>query len=240
MASTMTRLAALPSRGRPASPDRLRAPALTGRRFSAGQVASLVPSPLSTPLASVVVLLLLLATLTLRAHQSAIGGVVAWASTNINNLSDHPITAMLASAFVMPGGLGPDLIVVAVTFTVLERAIGAWRTAFVVLAGHVIATLLTEYGLEIGVRAHLFPLSDMDRPDVGVSYAMYAALGASSLLLRGRRRRIAVAAVVGVTLVPLLIDPGLTTAGHLLSVLIGAAAMVVCARPSISHDRVAS
>lgn len=199
----------------------------SGRTTFDRHVVGVLRSPLSTPLASATVLLLSLAAIVLRSHPADTDGVVAWTSTNINNLDHHPIPSMIVSAFVVPGGLVPELIVVAITFAFLERGIGPWRTAVVAVSGHVLATLITEYGLDLGVRAHLFPLSSTDRSDVGVSYAMYAVLAASTLLLTGRRRGVAVAAVIGATLIPLLIAPGMTTAGHALSVAIGFAVITL-------------
>src|SRR5882757_9231029 len=149
-----------------------------------------LPSPRATPLASAMVLLLLLATLTVRlAFPGDTDTIVAWASTNVQNLATHPVAAMLASAFVVPSGLPPELILVALGFTLLERSIGTLRTAVVALSGHVLATLLTEYG------AYLLTDSARDRPDVGVSYAMFAVLAAGALRLTGRLRIAAILAV---------------------------------------------
>ena len=188
-------------------------------------LAQVLPSPTATPLATGMVLVLLLATLTLRLRPDEADAVVAWASTNLHNLAHHPVAAMLTSTFVMTGGLLPDLLLVAVGFAILERAVGARRTALIALAGQVIATLLTEYGTELAAHWQLLAESSSARIDVGVSYAMYAVLAASVLTL-ARPAKLGGLLVVGAgVLVPFLLDPDLTSTGHLLSVAIGIAIM---------------
>jgi hypothetical protein len=181
----------------------------------------ILPSPRATPLATAMVLLLLGAALVLHLlFPDNIDDVVDWTSTNLHNLARHPVAAMLASAFVVPTGLVPELVLVAVGFTLLERSIGTLRTAIVALSGHVLATLLTEYG------APLLADSAPDRPDVGVSYAMFAVLAAAALRLTGRARILAVLAVGAAVLIPFAIELDMTTTGHLLSAVIGPLTMV--------------
>ncbi|HEX4727905.1 MAG TPA: rhomboid-like protein [Jatrophihabitans sp.] len=188
-------------------------------------LAQVLPSPTATPLATGMVLLLLLDTLTLRLRPGDADAVAAWASTNLHNLAHHPLAAMLTSTFVMTGGLLPDLLLVAVGFAILERAVGARPTALIALAGQVIATLLTEYGTELGAHWQLLAEPSSQRIDVGASYAMYAVLAASVLTL-ARPAKLAGLLVVGAgVLVPFLLDPDLTSTGHVLSVSIGIAIM---------------
>jgi hypothetical protein len=192
--------------------------------------AQVLPSPTATPLATTMVVLLLLAALMLRTHPSDISAVVAWASTNLHNLAHHPVAAMLVSTFVVPSNILPELVIVAVSFAVLERAVGAGRTAVIALAGQVIATLLTEYGADLGAQWHLLAESSAERPDVGVSYVMYAVLAASVLSLTGRAKLIGMLIVSVCVLVPFLLTPGMTTTGHVLSVAIGAVTMTLLQR----------
>jgi rhomboid family protein len=199
--------------------------------------AQLLPWPTVTPLATAMVVLLLTTALLLRTHPGDIGTVVAWASTNLHNLAHHPVAALLVSMFVVTGTLLPELLVVAISFAVLERAVGALRTAVIALTGQVVATLLTEYGADLGARWHLLAASSADRPDVGVSYVMYAVLAASVLLLVGRARLVGVLAVGGCVLVPFLIAPGMTSTGHVLAVAVGAATMALMQRHARRRDR---
>ena len=199
--------------------------------------AQLLPWPTVTPLATAMVVLLLTTTLLLRSHPGDVGTVVAWASTNLHNLAHHPVAALVVSMFVVTGALLPELLVVAISFAVLERAVGALRTAVIALTGQVVATLLTEYGADLGARWHLLAASSADRPDVGVSYVMYAVLAASVLLLVGRARLVGVLAVSACVLVPFLIAPGMTSTGHVLAVAVGAATMALMQRHVRRHDR---
>jgi rhomboid family protein len=200
------------------------------RSACARNAAQLLPWPTVTPLATAMVVLLLTTALLLRTHPGDVGSVVAWASTNLHNLAHHPVAALLVSMFVVTGTLLPELLVVAVSFAVLERAVGALRTAVIALTGQVVATLLTEYGADLGARWHLLAASSADRPDVGVSYVMYAVLAASVLLLVGRARLVGVLAVGVCVLVPFLIAPGMTSTGHVLAVAVGAATMALMQR----------
>jgi len=199
--------------------------------------AQLLPWPTVTPLATAMVVLLLTTTLLLRSHPGDVGTVVAWASTNLHNLAHHPVAALVVSMFVVTGALLPELLVVAISFAVLERAVGALRTAVIALTGQVVATLLTEYGADLGARWHLLAASSADRPDVGVSYVMYAVLAASVLLLVGRARLVGALAVGACVLVPFLIAPGMTSTGHVLGVAVGAATMALMQRHVRRHDR---
>ena len=206
---------------------------LAGRlRSITRRAARVLPSPRTTPLATAMVTLLVLAAVWLRTHPGQIDEVAAWTSTNLHNLARHPVAAMVASAFVVPEGLLPQLIVVALGFAVLERAIGAWRTAVVALSGQVFATLLTEYGAALGARLNLPVEAAPDRLDVGVSYVMFAVLTAAALRLHGLTRIVSLVAIGASVLVPIAIAPGLTTTGHLLSVAIGATSMALLTRRS--------
>ena len=174
------------------------------RSAFARNAAQLLPWPTVTPLATAMVVLLLTTALLLRTHPGDVGTVVAWASTNLHNLAHHPVAALLVSMFVVTGPLLPELLVVAISFAVLERAVGALRTAVIALTGQVVATLLTEYGADLGAHRTCWRRLSFDRPDVGVSYVMYAVLAASVLLLVGRARLVGVLAVGVCVLVPFL------------------------------------
>ncbi len=79
------------------------------------------PRPRRVPFTYAVVTSVVLISFFLHTHADAINDVVAWSSTNVHNLIRHPITATIASAFVVPDRLFPDLLIVAVTFALLER-----------------------------------------------------------------------------------------------------------------------
>ena len=179
-------------------------------------------------------LLLLVPALVLHMYPGDTSDVVAWTSTNLDNLAEHPVAAMLTSAFVVPGDVVPQLVVVAVSFAVLERALGAVRTAVIALTGQVVTTLLTEYGAKLGTQWHLIGGSSAHRTDVGVSYVMYAVLAASAMLLTSKTKFAALLLVSACVLVPFIVSPGMTTTGHVLSVAIGGATMMALRRRSTS------
>ncbi|HEY2834260.1 MAG TPA: hypothetical protein VGJ14_17680, partial [Sporichthyaceae bacterium] len=79
--------------------------------------------------------------------------------------------------------------------------------------------------------------SSAERPDVGVSYVMYAVLTASVLLLVGRARLVGLLAVSLCVLVPFLIAPDMTSTGHVLAVAVGGATMALIQRHARRRDR---
>ena len=200
----------------------------------ARRAAQVLPSPMSTPLATATALLLLVPAMVLHVYPGDTSDVVAWTSTNVDNLADHPVAAMLTSTFVVPGDVMPELAIVAVSLAVLERALGAVRTAVIALTGQVVATLLTEYGAKLGAQWHLIGGFSAQRTDVGVSYVMYAVLAASAMLLTRKTKLAGLLLVSACVLVPFVLSPGMTTTGHVLSVAIGAAAMMAFRRRSAS------
>lgn len=167
------------------------------------------------------VVLAVLATVLLRTHPADLDDVVAWSSTNIHNLTRHPISALVTSAFVIPGSLLPELALVATGLLALERAVGTRSTLAVAAGGHVLATVLTEYGADLAGRLQLVAAAP-DRPDVGISYLMFAALGGAIALRSGVLRLLGSLLLTAMVAVPFLLAPGLTTTGHLLALGIGA------------------
>ena len=105
-------------------------------------------------------------------------------STNAANLADHPVNALLGSAFVLdPAGdglpaTGLALVGVAICLGVLEREAGPWRAVAVVLLGHVGATLVTAFVISSGV----YPTDLTDVVDVGPGYVACAAAGGITVL----------------------------------------------------------
>src|SRR4029078_5874991 len=95
--------------------------------------AQLLLWPTVTPLATAIVVLLLTTTLLLRTHPGDIGTVVAWASTTLHTLAHHPVAALAGSMLVGNCTPLPEFVVVALSFAVLERAVGALRTAVIAL-----------------------------------------------------------------------------------------------------------
>ncbi len=200
-------------------------------------VGSLLPGPRATPFTFVLLLMLAATTAALRWGATDDASVLRWASTNLVNLNHHPVSSLLASAFVSEGNITFDFIVLAVACAVLERRSTAMRTALVITGGHVIATLVSEGAVRIAITTHSDPRAAARQLDVGISYVMYTAVGAALGFLPARWRRLGLLAAVGYVGVPFLSDPGLTTGGHVLSLAIGLASWPFLMP---THDRAAA
>jgi hypothetical protein len=150
--------------------------------------------------------------------------LLRWASTNIDNMTTAPIRSLLASALLLPGGYW---VVYAValggSLGWLEARVGTLRAVGVFLSAHVLATLVTEGGVWIGVNLGDVPNAARAQLDVGVSYGMWASIAAAAVLLP-RRFRAPVAALLSLgVVVPIISDYNMTAAGHVLSFAIGLA-----------------
>ena len=194
------------------------------RRAARWFVAAL-PSPRRTPLTFGYLMLLLATTVVQDALPDAtLDRVLAASSTNLDNLARRPLVVLLISAAWLSGRAW---VLYAVAFTVvmapLERRLGVLRTLGIVLAGHVLDSVVTELGVAAGIWLGALPGSAAQRMDVGASYLLVTALGAAIGLLPARVRRPALG-VAGVAFaLPLLLDGlEMTNIGHLLCLGVGA------------------
>jgi hypothetical protein len=144
-----------------------------------------------------------------------------WASTNLVNLHRHPLTALVASAFVSPDVLGTDLLILAVAGFVLESRVGWRRTLAVAVAGHVIATLITEGAVLLAILSGNEARRAAWQLDVGISYVTWTVVGASLLFVPRRWRPYAVTAAAGYLVFELTVTWDMTAWGHVLSLAIG-------------------
>ncbi|MEV7597410.1 rhomboid-like protein [Kitasatospora sp. NPDC089797] len=120
-------------------------------------------------------------------------------SSDGHNLLLHPLRVLVLSGFWVAGGSWtPYLWGFAVTLAPLERRVGSARTAAVFAAGHVVATLLSQGVVIAAVDAGRMAPAALERLDIGVSYGVYACLGAvvASLPLRWRLPALAGAGLV--------------------------------------------
>ncbi len=158
------------------------------------------------------------------AHANDPDAILESASTNVHNLTHMPLRSFVLSALVVSGGgwLFAAL-ELALSAGLLERARGSLTMLKVFASGHVIATLLTEGGVAVGIAFGVLPRHDLRMIDVGISYGMYACLSAALVLLP-KWWRVAGLTAVGLSVViPLAVAPGMTPIGHVLSVLVGLA-----------------
>lgn len=177
-----------------------------------------------TPFAVLLVLTLLVTTVWLRFYPLDSGAVFSWVSTNVHNLRHAPVRALVLSALFLPGhDWVRSTLMLSVALIPLERRFGTARTLLIFASAHVIATLLTEGWEYLAVHAGELPRSVIFQEDVGVSYGMYGAMAAACFLLPRRWRAVGTTALALYVGVPFLFDPGMTTTGHVLSLLIGLA-----------------
>jgi hypothetical protein len=120
---------------------------------------------------------LALGTLLLRAQPPDTQAAwLAWASTNLANATDHPLAALLVSAFVTEGDLLGWLALAAAGLGVLGARLRAGRTLLLVGAAHVLGTLVSQGILAYRIDAGAALDSDRYISDVGPSYVVVAAL----------------------------------------------------------------
>ncbi|MEJ2855122.1 MULTISPECIES: rhomboid-like protein [unclassified Saccharothrix] len=146
-------------------------------------------------------------------------------STNPANLADHPVNALVGSAFVLDSAeplvfTVLVLAALAVCLGAFEREVGPWRAVAVVLAGHVGACLVVLVVISRGA----YPVDLTHVTDVGVSYVAFAAAGAVTVLLPGVLRGPWLALVVAYPLVTADwygLVPEFAAVGHVAAAFIG-------------------
>jgi hypothetical protein len=157
--------------------------------------------------------------------------LVEQSSTNLANMASHPLQVLVFSAFVVSPATGLVLLVpLVIAFGEVERWLGRAALFVIAVFGHIGATLVVMTIQITALHRRLVRFSVVIRPDVGVSYAMFAAIGV--LLVRVPRRwrlayGLASLAVIAILLVWSL---DFTNVGHATAWLIGLALGLVAQR----------
>jgi MYXO-CTERM domain-containing protein len=99
-----------------------------------------------------------------------------WASTNLANAPHHPIGALVVSALFTDGDVRGWLVLSLVGLGAVGWRFGAWRTATLVAAAHVIGTVVSEGILGIRIATGAVPRTELHIRDIGPSYVVVAAL----------------------------------------------------------------
>jgi hypothetical protein len=102
--------------------------------------------------------------------------VLAWASTNLANLPDHPVGALVLSAFVTESDPVGWILLGFVGLTATAWTLGPWRAVLLVATAHVVGTLVSEGVVAYRVWAGMSPSSDRFILDIGASYVVVCAL----------------------------------------------------------------
>ncbi|MFE2550158.1 rhomboid-like protein [Streptomyces sp. NPDC059355] len=126
--------------------------------------------------------------------------VLGHLSTNLDNLQDHPVSALLGSVLLFDGTLtdvtSVDFVGTLITFGLGVCCFLAWaehrwgkpRAVAVFLGGHVAATLLTAVVITIALRQGWYPTAVRQALDYGVSYGAQTVLAIGTLALPRRGR----------------------------------------------------
>ncbi|WP_416976314.1 rhomboid-like protein [Streptomyces sp. T028] len=143
-------------------------------------------------------------------------------STNLHELSRHPVRVLIASAMWIDGGYWlPYAVLYSVFHARAERWLGTWRWLTVCVAAHVLATLVSEGALLKAIRDGMAPASSVNTLDVGVSYALAGVVAVLGYRIRGPWRWAYLAVVLAFFAVPLAAGPTFTDFGHFVAALIG-------------------
>jgi hypothetical protein len=182
-----------------------------------------LPSPRRTPFTFWYLMVLLGTTIVLRSvSPQTAHHLLQLSSTNVSELSRHPLEVMILSALWLPGLVwAPYAVMYTVVLAPVERAVGGRWTAMVFVSGHLIATLATQ--LPVALLIWLGRLGQQWESvlDVGVSYGVYTTGGVLVGLLVPRWRWIWLALAEGGTLLWLALAHDLTGAGHLIALNLG-------------------
>jgi hypothetical protein len=152
------------------------------------------------------------------------GQALLWASTNLDNLADHPVRALAVSAFLVDGDVVAWTVLAVLGFAGLVAATGPCQAVAVGTAAHVIGTAASEGSLAVRIARGLEPASQRAILDVGPSFLVVGVLVATVVCAPGPRWRLGAAAGFAV-LVPSLFG-GVTSwdvsaLGHLTAVGLG-------------------
>ncbi|MCX4788336.1 MULTISPECIES: rhomboid-like protein [unclassified Streptomyces] len=145
-------------------------------------------------------------------------------STNIHELSRDPVRVLIASAFWIDSGRwAPYAVLYTVFHANAERWLGTLRWLAVVIAAHVLATLVSEGVLAWAIRHGHVAESAANTLDIGVSYALAGVVAVLTYRVPQPWRYVYLFAVVVFYGVPLITGRTFTDLGHFASVLIGLA-----------------
>lgn len=170
---------------------------------------------------------------------SADPSIVANASTNLTNLTNHPVQVLLASAFVV--SQPADLIalpVLVVVYALAQRKLGRAATLVTIAIGHVLATLCVAVLLATGIFHGLLQPSIATVVDVGFSYGLACVSGVLRPFVDRRSQAWYVAGLLALWSWPVLLGSPMlrltttsfTDAGHTLALLTGLGLSTLAAR----------
>ncbi|MEW2117922.1 rhomboid-like protein [Streptomyces sp. NPDC005474] len=152
-------------------------------------------------------------------------------STNINELSDHPVRVLISSAMWIDGWWTPYLVLYSVFHAQVERWLGTVRWLVVWVSAHVLATLVSQGAVWRAIRDGSAPASAADTMDFGVSYGLAGVVAVLTYRIPRPWRYGYAVGVVAVYGVPLVVSRTFTDLGHFTAALVGFACWPLTRRP---------
>jgi hypothetical protein len=150
---------------------------------------------------------------------------LGWASTNLANATDHPLGALVTSAFLTDGDVQWWIPLALVALGTVGATFGAWRTGLLVAAGHLVGTVVSEGIVAYRVATGELPSSYRSLVDVGPSYVVVAALAAGIGYARWPGRLLCAGgfAVLAPSLFGGLFQLDVSAVGHVTAIVVGLA-----------------
>ncbi|MEU9162936.1 rhomboid-like protein [Streptomyces sp. NPDC048424] len=154
-------------------------------------------------------------------------------SSNIHQLVQHPVRALLSSAFWIenPASLALYAVLFELFYAPVERWLGTQRWLLIVASAHIIATLVSQRVLLMAIEDHRAPRSMTHVVDIGVSYGLAAAVGVLTYRLPSPWRWFYLAGAVAFFGLPLATGGTFTDLGHAIALSVG-----LLAWPLTRHD----
>lgn len=155
-------------------------------------------------------------------------------STNLVELSDRPIRALVRSAFFVSNTeLVMWLALFASVLAPVERWLGTGRTVATFAVGHVVTTLLAAVDVWVHIRFLGAPASLAHVEDTGASYGFLTLATLLIYRLRGPSRWLLGTALAAITIYGAIEGTGFTARGHAMAVLLGLALVRMTRIPEV-------
>ncbi|MEV6680811.1 rhomboid-like protein [Streptomyces erythrochromogenes] len=144
-------------------------------------------------------------------------------SSNIHQLVQHPVRALISSAFWIanPASLALYAVLFEVFHAPVERWLGTLRWFVIVVTAHVVATLISQKVLLTAIQDHRAPRSMAHVVDIGVSYGLAASIGVLTYRLPSPWRWFYLAGVIAFFGIPLATGGTFTDLGHAIALAVG-------------------
>ncbi|MFJ9934118.1 rhomboid-like protein [Streptomyces virginiae] len=144
-------------------------------------------------------------------------------SSNIHQLVQHPVRALISSAFWIanPASLALYAVLFEVFHAPVERWLGTLRWLAIVATAHVVATLISQKVLLTAIQDHRAPRSMTHVVDIGVSYGLAASIGVLTYRIPRPWRWVYLAGVIAFFGIPLATGGTFTDLGHAIALAVG-------------------